>query len=615
MKISICSWVMLCLSISVMTSCVNNIPSEKSEKGRIPIGISAKVKQEKTRVTDTAFEENDAIGLYVTIQPNTLEDEIFISNTKFVNSNQVFTPETTKYYPEESAICDFIAYYPYKKKGITAGTTIMDITTKANQSEWSSYSISDFLTAKNSGIEATKDFISMQFDHKLCKINIRLKPGESHTPATLLESKPSIKLVDIYSKATYDFSADEFSNQSSITDITPYGEWEIGENELVGKCALIIPQTFNAKQTFIEIEVNEETFRAVVEEEHVLESGKSFDYQITLAEKLAVSISPSVNGWEEPTQKEEKAKQTTVTTSISINDLPFLKSSIYNVFSGGVKVAEICKEYLVGTSITAQAIVAYPTAKNKTNLAKGIVLKIINETEEKHGGSLAWNTSTNTFTYTAGTSSPIEKIYIAKDSTLCLSQPEEMLFIDCKEFTLTDIRGTESITYPITKIGTQYWMAANLQTTKYSDGTAIALKDDFTGTTARVCTPDNEFYYYNIATISTGLIAPNGWRVSSSTDWGTLKTYIVNNCAALKKGEAWKTSGQPATNLTGFNIDPIGLYNKSFTNSIFAGYWSMKNGSSSEAEKTIMLSSTNNSINEGAVTNASLGIAIRCIKE
>jgi phosphatidylserine/phosphatidylglycerophosphate/cardiolipin synthase-like enzyme len=44
---------------------------------------------------------------------------------------------------------------------------------------------------------------------------------------------------------------------------------------------------------------------------------------------------------------------------------------------------------------------------------------------------------------------------------------------------LSDNRGDENITYPIIKIGTQYWLRSNFKATFYNDGTPITLKTDF----------------------------------------------------------------------------------------------------------------------------------------
>lgn len=45
-----------------------------------------------------------------------------------------------------------------------------------------------------------------------------------------------------------------------------------------------------------------------------------------------------------------------------------------------------------------------------------------------------------------------------------------------QEEVLTDIRNTETQTYPIVKIGIQYWMGRSLEATHYTDGKAITLK-------------------------------------------------------------------------------------------------------------------------------------------
>jgi len=68
-----------------------------------------------------------------------------------------------------------------------------------------------------------------------------------------------------------------------------------------------------------------------------------------------------------------------------------------------------------------------------------------------------------------------------------------------QEEVLTDIRNTETQTYPIVKIGIQYWMGRSLEATHYTDGKAITLKKDFTTTagyyTGKFKDAPQDFYF------------------------------------------------------------------------------------------------------------------------
>src|SRR5664280_1230387 len=103
--------------------------------------------------------------------------------------------------------------------------------------------------------------------------------------------------------------------------------------------------------------------------------------------------------------------------------------------------------------------------------------------------------------------------------------------------TMTDQDGNE---YKTITIGTQTWMAENLRTTKYRDGTVIpnisygAWDTHFTGA---YCTYNNtndavsiathgRLYNWNAVTDSRN-IAPAGWHVPTDAEWTTLTLSLI----------------------------------------------------------------------------------------
>ena len=104
-----------------------------------------------------------------------------------------------------------------------------------------------------------------------------------------------------------------------------------------------------------------------------------------------------------------------------------------------------------------------------------------------------------------------------------------------------DIDGNNYLTVTI---GTQIWMAENLRTTKYNDGTAIPLVTDNT-TWANLTTPAYCWYnndaktngstygaLYNWYSVNTKKLCPTGWHVPNDTEWTTLTTYLGGTAVA-----------------------------------------------------------------------------------
>ena len=105
--------------------------------------------------------------------------------------------------------------------------------------------------------------------------------------------------------------------------------------------------------------------------------------------------------------------------------------------------------------------------------------------------------------------------------------------------TVTDIDGN---VYNTLTIGNQVWMAENLRTTKYNDGSAIPLvtvKEEWKAlTTPGYCYYNNTTNadsikkygaLYNWYAVDKKKLAPTGWHVPTDAEWNTLKKYLIAN--------------------------------------------------------------------------------------
>jgi uncharacterized protein (TIGR02145 family) len=100
-----------------------------------------------------------------------------------------------------------------------------------------------------------------------------------------------------------------------------------------------------------------------------------------------------------------------------------------------------------------------------------------------------------------------------------------------------NLKVIEGNVYKIVTIGKQVWMAENLKTTKFNDGTVIPLvtEDQAWGTltTPAFCwynkdtaTNKNKFgALFNWYTVFTNKLCPKGWQVATDPEWTTLTTY------------------------------------------------------------------------------------------
>ena len=164
--------------------------------------------------------------------------------------------------------------------------------------------------------------------------------------------------------------------------------------------------------------------------------------------------------------------------------------------------------------------------------------------------------------------------------------------------TVTDVDGN---VYNTVMLGGVCWMKENLRTTKFPDGTPIALGTDSSSTVAYRYYPDNDSsnvatygYLYNWSAFihnqegQTGNvqgICPAGWHVPKG-EMSQLASYVsgqsdyicggntLNNAKAVASTEGWVSSSNPCTpgndpasnNVTGFGLPPAGFYHIGYTN-------------------------------------------------
>jgi len=148
---------------------------------------------------------------------------------------------------------------------------------------------------------------------------------------------------------------------------------------------------------------------------------------------------------------------------------------------------------------------------------------------------------------------------------------------------VTDIDGN---IYSAIKIETQIWMAENLKTTRYNDGSQIEnITDNYEW--ADIKTPAYSWYnndegtyrpkygaMYNWYAVNTGKLCPTGWHVPSDAEYKTLEKYLgmtqeqadnlgprgTNQGSQLKSTAGWTDNGN-GTNTSSFTALPGGIRN------------------------------------------------------
>jgi uncharacterized protein (TIGR02145 family) len=198
------------------------------------------------------------------------------------------------------------------------------------------------------------------------------------------------------------------------------------------------------------------------------------------------------------------------------------------------------------------------------------------------------------------------------------------------ELGVNDIEGNH---YKTVKIGTQLWMAENLKTTRFNDGTEIALVSDNTAwnslSTPAYCWYSNDYAtygatygpLYNWYAVNAGNLCPEGWHVPGDADWTALTNYLGGISPAggkLKETGTthWAPPNAGATNETGFTAIPGGFryWNGGFADLTWdANWWSSTQSNSADSWARKIFYNASSVVRDS--NSKKMGFSIRCLKD
>lgn len=272
----------------MLASCSSNDESEvivpEPETTKIPINVTTNL---WTRATDTAFEQNDKVGIFVVNYNG--ETAGVLSNSGNHVDNMCFTytgnwsPTTPIYWKDQTTKADFFCYYPYSS--ILANVSAVQCSVKADQSTEQNYKASEFLWGKREKVAPTANPVELKVSHAMSNIIIKLQAGQGYTKADM--ERASVTIKGLKTNATANLATGSVTATGSATDITPLKE---GENLR----AMVVPQSVSDTK-LIEVVIDNYTYSLT--QSLTFESNKQHTCTLTV-NRTNNGINIGINGWE-----------------------------------------------------------------------------------------------------------------------------------------------------------------------------------------------------------------------------------------------------------------------------------------------------------------------------
>lgn len=227
-----------------------------------------------------------------------------------------------------------------------------------------------------------------------------------------------------------------------------------------------------------------------------------------------------------------------------------------------------------------------------------------------------------------------DTMYIMKDGdvinhySIHKSDIDSIIFYEPKQ-TVADIEGN---VYRVVIINHEIWMAENLKTTKYNDGTKIPLVVD--NVDWKVLTSGAYSWYkndeeqnkavygalYNWYAVGTEKLCPIGWVVPSKEVWADLRTFLGGSSDAVNKlreiGSAhWVSPYDTGTDEVGFTALPSAfrIDGGSFYGLGECAFWWSSTNTNQSLASFAQINGTD--FVTSASDNKKIGYSVRCIMD
>ena len=284
------------LAIIGLTSCSEETTTLRTQDAKsIPMTFSVSYPGVKSRATDTNFEENDKIGLYVALADTPLEiGGNLVNNEALTFDGNTWTAGRTLYWDDGNF--NAYAYYPYTQ-GISSiedqpFSVSTDQSTAKTATSLGGYEASDLLFASSKGIAASATPISLNFKHIMSKLKIRLIKGEDFEGD--MPTTATVYIHNTVPTATIDLQAGVATRYVKGTRQTITAH----QDDDFSYSAIIVPQRVENRMPLIEVVMKGVSY--LFESKFQFKPGVEHLVNLTITEnpeQVKIDIGGEIKGW------------------------------------------------------------------------------------------------------------------------------------------------------------------------------------------------------------------------------------------------------------------------------------------------------------------------------
>ncbi len=251
-----------------------------------------------TKVSSSAFDEADRIGVFVTEYDGDFATELavsgnYVDNGLFTYTGNALVGEKSIYYPVINNV-DIYGYHPYRET--VESVVALPFTVNADQQEAAAFKASDFVWAKRANVAANNSVVNLSFSHRMSKVEIEVEAGEGIPDLTGM----AVTVRGVVCSGTVDLR----TGQPALSD-TALVRAVLAQPVVLGTTsqrfqAIVFPQTVSEGTYLIEIALNGKKYTYQVPQGgQIFGSGKEqyFRFMLNAYQKELLLKSASVSDW------------------------------------------------------------------------------------------------------------------------------------------------------------------------------------------------------------------------------------------------------------------------------------------------------------------------------